>query len=187
MTYNDSNILYISLHRHDNGNFFPGTGAVDECGSESALGKNVNIAFNGRLQPPMSDAEYLAAFRCVVMPIAKAYRPQIVLVSCGFDGTENHPKELGGYKVSPMCFGYMTKKLMSLAEGKVVLALEGGYDKRSLCDCSEVCLNALTNKQIPAFPRRTLDSMPNNTAIEDLENVIDIQSKFYLLMDLLKI
>ena len=65
MTYNDPGILYMSLHRHDQGNFFPGTGAPDECGSGKALGTNVNIAFNGRLQPPMSDAEYLAAFRCV--------------------------------------------------------------------------------------------------------------------------
>jgi len=176
MTYNDPNILYISLHRHDDGNFFPGTGSVDECGSEAGLGKNVNIAFNGNLNPPMSDPEYLAAFRCVVMPIAKAFKPQIVLVSCGFDGTENHPKELGGYKVSPMCYGYMTKKLMSLAEGKVVLALEGGYDKQSLCDSSEICLNALTHKQIPVFPSKTLDAMPNKPAIDDLENIIQIQS-----------
>jgi histone deacetylase 4/5 len=176
MTYNDPNILYISVHRHDNGNFFPGTGAVDECGSEAGLGRNVNIAFNGNLSPAMSDPEYLAAFRCVVMPIARAFKPQIVLVSCGFDGTEKHPKELGGYKVSPMCYGYMTKKLMGLAEGKVVLALEGGYDKQSLCDCSEICLNALTSKQIPAFPGRTLDAVPNKPASEDLENVIQIQS-----------
>ena len=51
----------------------------------------------------MGDTEYLAAFRCVVMPIARAFKPQIILVSCGFDGTESHPKELGGYKLSPMC------------------------------------------------------------------------------------
>ena len=50
----------------------------------------------------MGDAEYLAAFRCVVMPIAKAFKPQLVLVSSGFDGTEAHPKELGGYKLTPM-------------------------------------------------------------------------------------
>jgi len=65
---------------------------------------------------------------------------------------------------------------MGLAEGKVVLALEGGYDKQSLCDCSEICLNALTSKQIPAFPGRTLDAVPNKPASEDLENVIQIQS-----------
>jgi histone deacetylase 4/5 len=71
----------------------------------------------------------------------------------------------------------MTKKLMSLAEGKVVLSLEGGYDKESLCDCSEMCINALINRQIPSFPSQILDSLPNTPAIQDLENVIDIQSK----------
>ena len=165
------------MFRHDNATFFPGTGSIYECGQDSGLGKNVNIAWNGKLNPPMSDAEYLAAFRCVVMPIAQAFKPQIVLVSCGFDGTESHPKELGGYKLSPMCFAYMTKKLMSLAEGKVVLALEGGYDTNSLCDCSEVCMNALMNKQIPSFSNETLNAIPNSSAILDLENVIEVQSK----------
>jgi len=179
MTYTDANIMYISLHRHDNGSFFPGTGAIDECGQDAGLGKNVNIAWNGKLNPPMSDTEYLAAFRCVVMPIARAFKPQIILVSCGFDGTENHPKELGGYKLSPMCFAYMTKKLMSLAEGKVVLALEGGYDKQSLCDCSEMCINALINRQIPSFPAQVLDALPNTPAIQDLENVIEIQKRYW--------
>ena len=66
---------------------------------------------------------------------------------------------------------------MSLAEGKVVLSLEGGYDKQSLCDCSEMCINALINRQIPSFPSQILDSLPNSPAIQDLENVIDVQSK----------
>ena len=61
--YNDPEVLYISIHRHDDGNFFPGTGAPDECGAEDGVGYNVNIAFSGSLNPPMRDAEYLAAFR----------------------------------------------------------------------------------------------------------------------------
>ena len=58
-----------------------------QCGSGEAQGFNVNIAWSGKLEPPMGDAEYLAAFRCVVMPIAKSFKPQLVLVSSGFDGT----------------------------------------------------------------------------------------------------
>lgn len=103
MTYKDPGILYVSLHRHDNSNFFPGTGAIDECGQDAGIGKNVNIAWNSRLNPPMGDAEYLAAFRSIVMPIAQAYQPEMVLVSCGFDASDNHPRELGGYRVSPAC------------------------------------------------------------------------------------
>ena len=61
--YTDPRVLYISLHRHDNGNFFPGTGAPGDCGIDKGVGYNVNIAFTGGLNPPMRDAEYLAAFR----------------------------------------------------------------------------------------------------------------------------
>ena len=61
--YDDKHVLYMSLHRHDNGNFFPGTGAAEECGADEGLGFNVNIAWKGALNPPMGDAEYLSAFR----------------------------------------------------------------------------------------------------------------------------
>jgi histone deacetylase 4/5 len=72
----------------------------------------------------------------------------------------------------------MTKKLMSVADGKVVLVLEGGYDLPSLSDCTEMCVNALMDKQIPSFPNEILDAIPNNPAIQTLEEVIKVQSKF---------
>lgn len=55
--------MYLSLHRHDNGNFFPGTGDPQEVGVDDGVGFNVNIAWSGGLNPPLGDAEYLAAFR----------------------------------------------------------------------------------------------------------------------------
>lgn len=181
LTYDDANILYISLHRHDHGNFFPGTGSPEDCGNESAKGFNVNIAWNTRADLPIGDVEYLAAFRSILMPIASRFEPQIVLVSCGFDATYQHSKELGGFSVSPTCFAYMTRELMSLASGKLVLALEGGYDLQSLCDSSEMCLRALMNKQIPTFTKSVLDSMPDQDAVNDMLQVIQIQSKLSLL------
>ncbi|XP_043821949.1 histone deacetylase 9 isoform X2 [Dromiciops gliroides] len=60
--YADPSILYISLHRYDEGNFFPGSGAPNEVGSGLGEGYNVNIAWTGGLDPPMGDVEYLAAF-----------------------------------------------------------------------------------------------------------------------------
>lgn len=65
--YADPRVLYISLHRHDGGFFFPGTGGLTECGIERGTGYNVNIAWDGSLNPPMGDAEYLAAFRFAVL------------------------------------------------------------------------------------------------------------------------
>ena len=61
--YDDPSVLYMSLHRHDHGNFYPGTGGPVECGIGPGVGFNVNIAWAGGLEPPMGDAEYLAAFR----------------------------------------------------------------------------------------------------------------------------
>uniref|UniRef100_A0A8C3KVI5 Histone deacetylase n=1 Tax=Chrysolophus pictus TaxID=9089 RepID=A0A8C3KVI5_CHRPC len=101
--YNDPNVLYISLHRYDDGNFFPGSGAPDEVGTGAGVGFNVNMAFTGGLDPPMGDTEYLTAFRTVVMPIANEFAPDVVLVSSGFDAVEGHPTPLGGYNLSAKC------------------------------------------------------------------------------------
>ncbi|NXD99975.1 HDAC7 deacetylase, partial [Chaetorhynchus papuensis] len=150
--YRDPEVLYISLHRHDDGNFFPGSGAPDEVGAGPGEGFNVNVAWAGGLDPPMGDPEYLAAFRTVVMPIAHEFCPDVVLVSAGFDAAEGHPPPLGGYKVSAKCFGYMTKQLMSLAGGAVVLALEGGHDLTAICDASEACVAALLGHEPPVSP-----------------------------------
>lgn len=84
--YEDGSVLYLSIHRHDDGNFFPGTGGPTECGAGQGLGFNVNIAWSGGLNPALGDAEYLAAFRTLVMPIAREFEPDIILVSAGFDG-----------------------------------------------------------------------------------------------------
>uniref|UniRef100_A0A671W254 histone deacetylase n=1 Tax=Sparus aurata TaxID=8175 RepID=A0A671W254_SPAAU len=145
--YADPSVLYMSLHRYDDGNFFPGSGAPDEVGSGAGVGFNVNMAFTGGLEPPMGDADYLAAFRTVVMPIANEFAPDVVLVSSGFDAVDGHASPLGGYKLTAKCFGYLTRQLMSLAGGRVVLALEGGHDLTAICDASEACVSALLGNE----------------------------------------
>lgn len=121
--YEDKSVMYISLHRHDKGTFFPGTGDLREIGSAPGEGFNWNIAWS---HDTMGDAEYLAAFRSLVMPIAREFDPSLVLVSCGFDASRGHPFNFGGYNLSPACFAHMTRQLMTLANGKLVLSLEGG-------------------------------------------------------------
>uniref|UniRef100_A0A7M4E9T2 Histone deacetylase n=1 Tax=Crocodylus porosus TaxID=8502 RepID=A0A7M4E9T2_CROPO len=177
--YRDPDILYISIHRHDDGNFFPGSGAADEVGSGLGEGFNVNVAWTGGLDPPMGDPEYLAAFRTVVIPIAHEFSPDVVLVSAGFDAADGHPPPLGGYKVSAKCFGYMTKQLMSLAGGAVVLALEGGHDLTAICDASEACVSALLGNEPDPLPEESLRQKPNPNAVRSLETVIQVQSKYW--------
>uniref|UniRef100_A0A4W2GK42 Histone deacetylase n=1 Tax=Bos indicus x Bos taurus TaxID=30522 RepID=A0A4W2GK42_BOBOX len=177
--YQDPNVLYISLHRHDDGNFFPGSGAVDEVGAGSGEGFNVNVAWAGGLDPPMGDPEYLAAFRIVVMPIAREFSPDLVLVSAGFDAAEGHPPPLGGYHVSAKCFGYMTQQLMSLAGGAVVLALEGGHDLTAICDASEACVAALLGNKVDPLSEEGWKQKPNLNAIRSLEAVIRVHSEYW--------
>ncbi|KAK1876615.1 Histone deacetylase 4 [Dissostichus eleginoides] len=177
--YDDPNVLYLSIHRYDDGNFFPGSGAPDEVGSGPGVGFNVNVAFTGGIEPPMGDVEYLAAFRSVVMPIANEFAPDIVLVSSGFDAVEGHPPPLGGYVLTSKCFGYLTRQLMTLAGGRVVLALEGGHDLTAICDASEACVAALLSQELDPLPKAVLEQRPNPNAVRSLEKVIETHSKYW--------
>ncbi|VUZ43661.1 unnamed protein product [Hymenolepis diminuta] len=91
----------------------------------------------------LSDAEYLAAFRTLVIPMATEFAPDVVLVSAGFDAATGHGSALGGYEISPGAFAWMTRQCMSLANGKVGLVLEGGYVASVTAECVSDCLNAL--------------------------------------------
>ncbi|KAL3056666.1 hypothetical protein OYC64_019195 [Pagothenia borchgrevinki] len=177
--YADPSVLYLSLHRFDDGNFFPGSGAPDEVGSEAGVGFNVNMAFTGGLEPPMGDVEYLAAFRTVVMPIANEFAPDVVLVSSGFDAVDGHAPPLGGYKLTAKCFGYLTRQLMALAGGRLVLALEGGHDLTAICDASEACVSALLGNELDPIPDELLQQRPNANAVHSMEKVLEIQSKYW--------
>ncbi|XP_051987193.1 histone deacetylase 5-like isoform X2 [Xyrauchen texanus] len=177
--YNDPNVLYISLHRYDDGNFFPGSGAPEEVGVGPGEGFNVNIAWTGGVEPPMGNVEYLTAFRTVVMPIANEFSPDVVLVSAGFDAVEGHQSPLGGYNVTAKCFGHLTKQLMKLAGGRVVLALEGGHDLTAICDASESCVATLLGDELDPLPLTVLQQKPCPKATASLERVIEIQSKHW--------
>nr|XP_036222137.1 histone deacetylase 4 isoform X1 [Bactrocera oleae]XP_036222138.1 histone deacetylase 4 isoform X1 [Bactrocera oleae]XP_036222139.1 histone deacetylase 4 isoform X1 [Bactrocera oleae]XP_036222140.1 histone deacetylase 4 isoform X1 [Bactrocera oleae] len=177
--YDSPDVLYLSIHRHDDGNFFPGTGGSTECGIGAGAGFNVNISWSGSLDPPLGDAEYIAAFRTIVMPIAKCFNPDIILVSAGFDAAVGHPPPLGGYLVSPACFGFMTRELMQLADGKVVLALEGGYDLPAICDSAQECVRALLGDPLSAIAESELNRPPCQNAIDTLQKTIAIQSQHW--------
>ncbi|KAI9744242.1 MAG: Histone deacetylase hda1 [Claussenomyces sp. TS43310] len=133
--YEDPNVLYISLHVYQEGQFYPGEpedpnipdGGPANCGLGLGLGKNINIGWHDQ---GMGDGEYMTAFQRIVMPIAQEFDPDLVIVSAGFDAAEGD--ELGGCFVTPACYAHMTHMLMSLAGGKVAVCLEGGYNLRAI-------------------------------------------------------
>ena len=134
----DSTVLYFSIHRYENGAFFPGskTGAPLSIGRGDGEGMNVNVGWNSA---GMGDDDYLAAFQCVLIPIAKEFDPQLILVSAGFSAAHG---DVGGCRVSPAGFAQMTRMLQNLCP-RVVLVLEGGYKISVVPEHVAACTRAL--------------------------------------------
>jgi len=148
------NVLVFSVHRWDLGQFYPGgpDGAPDRVGSGPGFGRNINIGWNGH--GPFGDSEYLAAWRHVLMPAARQFDPDIVLVSAGFDAAKGDP--LGGCGITPEGYGELLHELMSLADGRVLLALEGGYSLEVLSESHLICAAVLMG----APPPRRREMLP---------------------------
>lgn len=123
MFESDPGVLYMSLHQYP---YYPGTGAMDECGSGDGEGFTVNVP----LPAGCGDAEYDEAFERVLLPIAHAYAPQAVLISAGFDAHARDP--LGGMQVTEFGFRHQASALLDVArehaQGFCAAILEGGYD-----------------------------------------------------------
>ena len=150
--YDDPNVLYISLHVYQNGQFYPGQppnpmtpdGGIEHCGMGMGLGRNVNIGWHDQ---GMGDGEYMAAFQKIVMPIAQEFNPDLVVISAGFDAADGD--ELGGCFVTPPCYAHMTHMLMSLADGRVAVCLEGGYNLRAISNSAVAVAKTLMGEPPP--------------------------------------
>uniref|UniRef100_A0A7N8WW98 Protein deacetylase HDAC6 n=1 Tax=Mastacembelus armatus TaxID=205130 RepID=A0A7N8WW98_9TELE len=167
MFEDDDSILYMSLHRYDNGTFFPCSedAAPDKVGVAKGAGFNVNVAWSGGR---MGDSDYLAAFHHVVMPIAAEFNPGLVLVSAGFDAARGDP--LGGYHVTPEGYAHLTHLLMSLAGGRILLILEGGYNLTSISDSMAMCTSVLLGDHPPSLVMPL--PPPHHSAVETIREVI---------------
>jgi len=136
--YDSSSVLYVSTHQFP---FYPGTGALQEAGNESGEGYTINVPLPGGL----GDLEYAAIFNDIVGPVGRAYGPDLILVSAGFDIYHGDP--LGSMSVKPAGFAYMTRVLVELAEqvcgGRVLVTLEGGYNLKGQRDGALAVLSEL--------------------------------------------
>ena len=146
MFYETDKVLYVSLHRFDHGTFFPARmdAGADFIGEGKGKGFNVNIPWNSA---KIGDTEYALAFYNIILPIAYQYDPQLVLISAGFDAAMGDP--LGGCSLTPEMYFHMTHMLTGLAEGKVILALEGGYNLNSIANSMTLCTKAMMKDPAP--------------------------------------
>lgn len=123
----DPRVLYASSHQMP---LYPGTGAAGEHGCG-------NI-FNAPLAPGAGSIEFRAAWEKRLLPELDLFRPQLLLISAGFDADARDP--LAQLQLVPSDFAWITQRLCELADrhadGRIVSALEGGYDLEALRECA---------------------------------------------------
>ncbi|KAM0756106.1 Arginase/deacetylase [Meredithblackwellia eburnea MCA 4105] len=172
--WDDKDVLYISLHRHD-GTFYPGGtyGSAEMVGEGEGAGFSVNIPFPDK---HMTDADYIYAFQQVVMPIAYEFAPDFVIVSAGYDAAKGD--ELGQMDVTPAGFAHMTHMLSALANGKMVMALEGGYNVDAIANSAHACVEILLGDE----PRHLQLGNASASASNAVQKVIDIHKKYWKCM-----
>ena len=120
--YDDPAVLYVSLHQYP---FYPGTGAESERGGPAAEGTTVNVP----LAAGTDEASYMTAFRDQALPAVRAFEPDVVVVSAGFDAHRDDP--LCNLELSSEAFGTMAEEVCAL-RGGAAFVVEGGYDLRAL-------------------------------------------------------
>ncbi len=121
--YERNDVYYISLHRYP---FYPGSGATAERGRGIGEGFTLNVPLPGG----SDDAVYLKAFDNLIIPEMEKYRPELIIITSGFDAHNRDP--LGGMELTEEAFGKMTASMVQLANeyssGKILSLFEGGYD-----------------------------------------------------------
>ncbi len=121
--YRESNVLYFSTHQFP---LYPGTGSAPEIGADDGAGTTVNVP----LPAGTGDDGMAKAFDRILAPVARRFRPDLVLVSAGYDAHFRDP--LAGLVVSTRGFMDLSRRVVDLADelcgGRIVVCVEGGYD-----------------------------------------------------------
>ncbi len=136
--YDDEQVTFFSAHRFP---FYPGTGRLSESGRGAGLGHTFNLP----LAFGTSRKDYLAAFERVLSQAAETCRPDLLIISAGFDAHAADP--VGSLGLETEDFQQLTQLVMQVAathcDGRLVSVLEGGYNVNKLADCVELHLKTL--------------------------------------------
>jgi len=136
--FDDPNVFYFSTHQWP---AYPGTGIVAQRGIGEGIGATLNCPFAGGA----GSYEILGAFREKLLPAMQAFRPELVLVSAGFDARVQEP--LCNFLLHDEDFAEMTRKVMAIADeyadGRLVSVLEGGYNLQGLASAVETHVRTL--------------------------------------------
>jgi|BarGraNGADG00312_1021997.scaffolds.fasta_scaffold08181_3 acetoin utilization deacetylase AcuC-like enzyme len=155
--YEDPDVLYVSLHQYPH---YPGTGWIDETGKGKGEGSTINFPFPSGT----GEADYLEAFRRVILPAAEKYQPGLVMVSAGYD---SHVGDLlCSMRLTDSSYRKMTDELVAFAErccnGRLIVTLEGGYNLNAEARSIVQTVAVLAGVDIPGK-----DDAPQPTAYPD--------------------
>ncbi len=171
--YSSDSVLYFSTHQFP---YYPGTGALNEVGQGDGTGFTVNVP----LGAGKDDSDYSAIFSQLVRPVVHEFKPDIILVSAGFDIYHRDP--LGGMAVSGRGFGLLAAHVLKMAReccsGRVIFCLEGGYNLAGLRDGVLEVLKACR------YSREKMDKILDRArtaekSFRELDSAISFHSRYW--------
>ena len=140
--YDDPAVLFVSSHQYP---YYPGTGAANDIGKGAGTGFTLNLP----LSAGATDADYEAAYARLALPVLEQFRPELILVSAGFDAHMDDP--LAGMRLTSGYFGRLTRAIAAVADatsqGRVVAITEGGYDLVGLATSLRASISALNGRR----------------------------------------
>lgn len=168
----DPSILYFSSHQYP---YYPGTGKPEEIGRGKAQGYTVNVPLPGG----QGDDDFIRVYQEILEPIATQFRPDLILVSAGFDTYYRDP--LGGMGVTEDGYAEITRILMRIADtccqGKIVLTLEGGYQLAGLAQSIKRVILALQETGLPT----ACSPAPSGPTDRIIEQIRAVQKAYWRL------
>ncbi len=170
--YSEAAVLYFSTHQFP---YYPGSGNLTEVGQGDGKGFTVNVP----LSPGHGDVDFFQIFKQILVPIACAFKPELIFVSAGFDTYAGDP--LGGMKVTPEGYAAMTRLIMNIAKTcaseRVAITLEGGYHLTGLTESVRAVLRELAGDSI--LTARNLEVLEKGVAPPVIDDVIQVQRPYW--------
>lgn len=146
----DTKVLYVTFYHCEDSELSAQLGNANRT--------TVNIPWN---KHKMDESDYIAAFQRIIMPIAYEFNPELVIVSIGFDAVVDD--SVDRYHITPEAYGHFTHCLSSLANGKIILCFERGFNIDSISCTMKMCTKALLGDPLPMLNTRAKALNPSCT------------------------
>jgi len=169
--YEDPEVLFFSSHQYPH---YPGTGNYNEIGAGLGRGFTINVP----LKAYSNDHDFLFFYQYLLKPIAKQYKPEIVLVSAGFDSLKGDP--LGSLELTLEGLAGIIKILKEIADysakGKILFTLEGGYNLYNLSEGVATVIKTLMGELSFTFPKELTPSTYSQTLFNKIADLLNFKN-----------